>query len=175
MALKVLTTQSCSRAQAIVLKALTIKIANCKEGAYRLYTTHPTICDHGYWLCGSNNLPDKTSYKNPEASWDKKHNPHPWLNIKQNEQVKLFSHTDYSTFGANAKPELVPLFVIIGTGTVGAIAFTIRQAMKNPEASWDKKNNPHPWLNVRHDEQLKLYSHSDYAKLENARPESKTL
>lgn len=32
--------------------------------------------------------------------------------------------------------QLVPLFVIIGTGTVGAIAFTIRQAMKNPEARY---------------------------------------
>jgi len=31
-------------------------------------------------------------------------------------------------------PELAPLFVIIGTGCVGAVAFTIRQATKNPEA-----------------------------------------
>ncbi|PFX20025.1 NADH dehydrogenase [ubiquinone] 1 alpha subcomplex subunit 4 [Stylophora pistillata] len=53
-------------------------------------------------------------------------------------------------------PELTPLFLIIGTGCAGAVAFTIRQATKNPEASWDKKNNPHPWLNVKHDEQLKL-------------------
>jgi len=31
-------------------------------------------------------------------------------------------------------PELVPLFVIIGTGCAGAAVFTIRQATKNPEA-----------------------------------------
>ena len=30
--------------------------------------------------------------------------------------------------------QLAPLFVIIGTGCVGAAAFTIRQATKNPEA-----------------------------------------
>ena len=30
--------------------------------------------------------------------------------------------------------QLAPLFVIIGTGCAGAIAFTIRQATKNPEA-----------------------------------------
>lgn len=69
-------------------------------------------------------------------------------------------------------PELAPLFVIIGTGCVGAVAFTIRQATKNPEACWDRKNNPHPWLNVKHNEQLKLYSHTDYSKLQNARPEA---
>ncbi|KAL9967784.1 hypothetical protein ACROYT_G026077 [Oculina patagonica] len=66
-------------------------------------------------------------------------------------------------------PELVPLFVIIGAGCTGAVTFTIRQALKNPEACWDKKNNPHPWLNVKHNEQLKLYSHADYSKFENVR------
>ncbi|XP_022799432.1 cytochrome c oxidase subunit NDUFA4-like [Stylophora pistillata] len=71
-------------------------------------------------------------------------------------------------------PELTPLFLIIGTGCAGAVAFTIRQATKNPEASWDKKNNPHPWLNVKHDEQLKLYSHTDYSKLEKARPDAES-
>lgn len=69
-------------------------------------------------------------------------------------------------------PELTPLFVIIGAGCAGAVAFTIRQATKNPEASWDKKNNPYPWLNVKHDEQLKLYSHTDYSKLQKARPDA---
>ena len=32
--------------------------------------------------------------------------------------------------------QLAPLFVIIGTGCVGAVAFTIRQATKNPEARY---------------------------------------
>lgn len=44
--------------------------------------------------------------------------------------------------------QLAPLFVIIGTGCVGAVAFTIRQATKNPEAwyvggrqFWEKSVN----------------------------------
>ena len=28
--------------------------------------------------------------------------------------------------------------------------------------SWDKKNNPHPWLNVKHDEQLKVSIYSSF-------------
>ena len=40
--------------------------------------------------------------------------------------------------------QLAPLFVIIGTGCVGAVAFTIRQATKNPEAwcVWEKSLYP---------------------------------
>lgn len=67
-------------------------------------------------------------------------------------------------------PEIAPLIVIVGTACLGGIAFTIRQAVKNPDASWDRKNNQHPWLNIKADEQVKLYSHTDYSKLQNTRP-----
>lgn len=57
--------------------------------------------------------------------------------------------------------QVIPLLVIMGTATTGATAFLIRQATKNPEACWDKKNNPHPWLNIKPDEQVKLYKPSN--------------
>ncbi|KAL9967783.1 hypothetical protein ACROYT_G026076 [Oculina patagonica] len=69
-------------------------------------------------------------------------------------------------------PEIAPLIVIVGTASLGAIAFGIRQATKNPEAVWDKKNNPHPWLNIKQDEQVKLYSHTDYSKLDKTKTEA---
>ncbi|XP_068716071.1 cytochrome c oxidase subunit NDUFA4-like [Montipora foliosa] len=67
-------------------------------------------------------------------------------------------------------PEVIPLIVIVCGACTAGIGFTIRQAMKNPDASWDRRNNQHPWLNIKANEQVKLYSHTDYSQFENNRP-----
>jgi len=46
----------------------------------------------------------------------------------------------------------------------------LRLATQNPDATWDRKNNPYPWQKIKHNERLKFYSHTDYSKLENTRP-----
>lgn len=67
-------------------------------------------------------------------------------------------------------PEIAPLVLIVSGACVGAIGMTIRAAMTNPDASWDRANNQHPWLKIKPNEQVKLYSHSDYSKFESDRP-----
>lgn len=66
-------------------------------------------------------------------------------------------------------PEVIPLLVIIGTAATGATAFLIRQATKNPDACWDRKNNPHPWLHIKENEQVKLYSPSHHSQMESVK------
>ncbi|NWT67120.1 NDUA4 oxidase, partial [Prunella fulvescens] len=52
--------------------------------------------------------------------------------------------------------QLIPLFVIIGSGGVGASLYLMRLAMFNPDVSWDKKNNPEPWNKMAPNEQYKV-------------------
>ncbi|XP_031564668.1 cytochrome c oxidase subunit NDUFA4-like [Actinia tenebrosa] len=68
-------------------------------------------------------------------------------------------------------PELVPLFVCVGAGCVGCAWFIGRTAIYHPDASFDKKNNPYPWNKVKHNEQRRLYTQSDYSKIEKKNPD----
>uniref|UniRef100_A0A8D2PJK8 Cytochrome c oxidase subunit NDUFA4 n=1 Tax=Zosterops lateralis melanops TaxID=1220523 RepID=A0A8D2PJK8_ZOSLA len=69
-------------------------------------------------------------------------------------------------------PRLIPLFVIIGAGGVGAGLYLMRLAMFNPDVSWDKKNNPEPWNKMSPSDQYKLYSvNMDYSRLKKDRPD----
>ena len=40
--------------------------------------------------------------------------------------------------------QLIPLFVALGFGVSLSTFFTLRTALKNPDVSWDRKNNPEP-------------------------------
>ncbi|TRZ19818.1 hypothetical protein HGM15179_007310 [Zosterops borbonicus] len=73
---------------------------------------------------------------------------------------------------AKKHPALIPLFVIIGAGGVGAGLYLMRLAMFNPDVSWDKKNNPEPWNKMSPSDQYKLYSvNMDYSRLKKDRPD----
>ncbi|XP_066174138.1 cytochrome c oxidase subunit NDUFA4 [Sylvia atricapilla] len=73
---------------------------------------------------------------------------------------------------ARKHPALIPLFVIIGSGGVGAGLYLMRLAMFNPDVSWDKKNNPEPWNKMAPSDQYKLYSvNMDYSRLKKDRPD----
>ncbi|NWY10048.1 NDUA4 oxidase, partial [Aphelocoma coerulescens] len=52
--------------------------------------------------------------------------------------------------------QLIPLFVIIGSGGVGAGLYLMRLAMFNPDVCWDKKNNPEPWNKLSPSDQYKV-------------------
>ncbi|CAH3017406.1 unnamed protein product [Porites evermanni] len=98
----------------------------------------------------------RAAMRNPDASWDRANNQHPWLKIKPNEQVKL-----------------IPLFVVVGAGCVGAAGYVMRLALKNPDCTWDRKNNPYPWQKIKHNECKKFYSIVDFKTLEDPRPNVK--
>ncbi|KAJ7365667.1 NADH dehydrogenase 1 alpha subcomplex subunit 4 ndufa4 [Desmophyllum pertusum] len=68
-------------------------------------------------------------------------------------------------------PELIPLFITVGVGCVGAGYYILRLATKNPDCTWDRKNNPYPWQKIKHNDCIKFYSHADYSKLEKTRPD----
>uniref|UniRef100_A0A8D2MSZ4 Cytochrome c oxidase subunit NDUFA4 n=2 Tax=Passerellidae TaxID=1729112 RepID=A0A8D2MSZ4_ZONAL len=68
--------------------------------------------------------------------------------------------------------QLIPLFVIIGSGGVGASLYLMRLAMFNPDVSWDKKNNPEPWNKMAPNDQYKFVSvNMDYSRLKKDRPD----
>ncbi|MGH0140066.1 UNVERIFIED_CONTAM: hypothetical protein FKN15_070827 [Acipenser sinensis] len=54
-------------------------------------------------------------------------------------------------------PSLIPLFVFIGTGAVGACMYLARLALRNPDVSWDRKNNPEPWNKMNPTSQYKVW------------------
>ncbi|OWK62080.1 cytochrome c oxidase subunit NDUFA4 [Lonchura striata] len=73
---------------------------------------------------------------------------------------------------AKKHPALIPLFVIIGSGGIGASLYLMRLAMFNPDVSWDKKNNPEPWNKMAPNDQYKLFSiNMDYSRLKKDRPD----
>nr|XP_009679142.1 PREDICTED: NADH dehydrogenase [ubiquinone] 1 alpha subcomplex subunit 4 [Struthio camelus australis] len=68
--------------------------------------------------------------------------------------------------------QLIPLFLIIGSGGVGAALYVMRLAVFNPDVCWDKKNNPEPWNKLSPSDQYKFYSvNVDYSKLKKDRPD----
>ncbi|XP_033099243.1 cytochrome c oxidase subunit NDUFA4-like [Anneissia japonica] len=51
---------------------------------------------------------------------------------------------------------LVPLFISVGAGALLAAYYLGRLAIKSPDASWDRKNNPHPWTKIKPDQNIKF-------------------
>ncbi|KAG0165807.1 NADH dehydrogenase 1 alpha subcomplex subunit 4 ndufa4 [Apophysomyces sp. BC1015] len=53
------------------------------------------------------------------------------------------------------KPEIAPLFVILG-GALGWAGFMGYRQLRSPEVTLDHKNNPHPWQEIKEGDQVKL-------------------
>ncbi|XP_010902349.1 cytochrome c oxidase subunit NDUFA4 [Esox lucius] len=69
-------------------------------------------------------------------------------------------------------PALIPLLVFISGGTIMSGTYLARLALRNPDVSWDRKNNPEPWNNIAPNEQYKLFAvNMDYSKLKKDRPD----
>lgn len=58
-------------------------------------------------------------------------------------------------------PSLIPLFVSLGIGVAFASLYTLRLATKNPDVTWDRKNNPEPWQAYA-EKQYKFFSPSGF-------------
>lgn len=69
-------------------------------------------------------------------------------------------------------PALVPLFIFIGGGMAMSMTYLARLALRNPDVSWDRKNNPEPWSKNPPTYQYKFYSvNIDYDKLKKNGPD----
>ncbi|KAF8945912.1 hypothetical protein BGW39_004830 [Mortierella sp. 14UC] len=51
--------------------------------------------------------------------------------------------------------EVIPIYAVLGVACGGAGWYVTRLA-RGPDVTWDRKNNPHPWLNIDQETQLKL-------------------
>uniref|UniRef100_A0A8C1QRJ1 Cytochrome c oxidase subunit NDUFA4 n=1 Tax=Cyprinus carpio TaxID=7962 RepID=A0A8C1QRJ1_CYPCA len=68
--------------------------------------------------------------------------------------------------------KLIPLFIFIGGGATMSMLYLGRIALKNPDCSWDRKNNPEPWNKLGPNDQYKLFTvNMDYSKLKKDRPD----
>ncbi|KAF7204425.1 cytochrome c oxidase subunit NDUFA4 isoform X1 [Nothobranchius furzeri] len=78
-------------------------------------------------------------------------------------------------------PSLIPLFVFIGGGATMSMLYLTRLALKNPDVSWDRTNNPEPWNKMEPNQQYKVEIFSkfsmlfavnmDYSELKKDRPD----
>ncbi|KAG0228898.1 hypothetical protein BGW42_000061 [Actinomortierella wolfii] len=53
------------------------------------------------------------------------------------------------------RTEVLPIYAVLGFAVGGAGWYLTRLA-RGPDVTWDRKNNPHPWLNIDQQTQLKL-------------------
>uniref|UniRef100_A0A3Q2DK13 Cytochrome c oxidase subunit NDUFA4 n=2 Tax=Cyprinodon variegatus TaxID=28743 RepID=A0A3Q2DK13_CYPVA len=69
-------------------------------------------------------------------------------------------------------PALIPLFFFIGGGTTMSLLYLARLGLRNPDVSWDRKNNPEPWNKLSPNYQYKFFTvNMDYSKLKKDRPD----
>ncbi|KAM4524143.1 cytochrome c oxidase subunit NDUFA4 [Odontesthes bonariensis] len=69
-------------------------------------------------------------------------------------------------------PALIPLFIFIGGGAAMSMLYLGRLALKNPDVSWDRKNNPEPWNKLEPTQRYKLFAvNMDYSKLKKEGPD----
>ncbi|KAM8703138.1 hypothetical protein ACLKA7_007849 [Drosophila subpalustris] len=67
-------------------------------------------------------------------------------------------------------PALIPLYVCVAAGAVGAVYYMARLATRNPDVTWNRTSNPEPWQEYKN-KQYKFYSPiRDYSKTESAAP-----
>uniref|UniRef100_A0A3B3X0Y4 Cytochrome c oxidase subunit NDUFA4 n=1 Tax=Poecilia mexicana TaxID=48701 RepID=A0A3B3X0Y4_9TELE len=53
-------------------------------------------------------------------------------------------------------PALIPLFFFIGGGAAMSLMYLARLGLRNPDVSWDRKNNPEPWNKLSPNYQYKV-------------------
>ncbi|CAK6971007.1 cytochrome c oxidase subunit NDUFA4 [Scomber scombrus] len=69
-------------------------------------------------------------------------------------------------------PALIPLAIFISGGAAMSMLYLARLALKNPDVSWDRKNNPEPWNKMGPNDQYKLFAiNMDYSKLKKEGPD----
>ncbi|KAM9780175.1 cytochrome c oxidase subunit NDUFA4L [Neosynchiropus ocellatus] len=69
-------------------------------------------------------------------------------------------------------PALIPLFIFIGGGTAMSMLYLARLGLRNPDVSWDRKNNPEPWTRMAPTQQYKFFTvNMDYSKLKKNGPD----
>jgi len=82
--------------------------------------------------------------------------------------MKGIAFPGLNTQSLNRHYQLIPLLVAIAGGAVLAGGYLLRLATRNPDCSWDKTNNPHPWQKMKPSDQYKFHSVKlDYKNLKH--------
>ncbi|KAJ8253806.1 hypothetical protein COCON_G00204180 [Conger conger] len=69
-------------------------------------------------------------------------------------------------------PALIPLFIFIGGGAAMSMMYLARLALRSPDVSWDRTNNPEPWNKFDPTYRYKFYAvNLDYTKLKKEGPD----
>ena len=55
------------------------------------------------------------------------------------------------------RTETTPI-LIITAGAMFGVGWYLRRLALGPHVTWDRKNNPHPWLSVQQNENVKMMS-----------------
>ncbi|EOR00188.1 NADH dehydrogenase 1 alpha subcomplex subunit 4-like 2 [Wallemia ichthyophaga EXF-994] len=56
--------------------------------------------------------------------------------------------------------ETYPIIAIIG-GAIGGAGWYLARLAQGPEVVWDRKNNPHPWQDIKPGQTTKLLNYND--------------
>ncbi|KAG7154081.1 Cytochrome c oxidase subunit NDUFA4-like, partial [Homarus americanus] len=76
--------------------------------------------------------------------------------------IKFILPATFTTI-LNTQKKLIPLYVCVGAGVVGAAFYTLRLATRNPDVTWNRVTNPEPQQEYA-EKQYKFYSPvRDYA------------
>ncbi|XP_075231634.1 NADH dehydrogenase (ubiquinone) MLRQ subunit [Lycorma delicatula] len=67
------------------------------------------------------------------------------------------------------EPALIPLYVIVGAGCLGAVFYSLRLALKSPDVAWTRKENQ-PYDEYANKQYKFLSPTLDYSKLESKAP-----
>lgn len=54
------------------------------------------------------------------------------------------------------RPELVAIFMSVGSGTVISSLYLLRLATRGPEVTWSRIRNPEPWQSIQPGQRIKF-------------------
>ncbi|XP_037093081.1 cytochrome c oxidase subunit NDUFA4-like [Pollicipes pollicipes] len=70
---------------------------------------------------------------------------------------------NFSLAGLRQNYALIPLVAMLGAALTGVVAFSLRTALRTPDVSYRKQQNPEPWNEYR-DKEYRLYNPKNIPK-----------
>uniref|UniRef100_A0A3B5JYJ4 Cytochrome c oxidase subunit NDUFA4 n=1 Tax=Takifugu rubripes TaxID=31033 RepID=A0A3B5JYJ4_TAKRU len=107
-----------------------------------------------------------TRFLRPQHFSSRRNQDRQWIITRHVVDVRGHSET------AEEPPGSDPSLRFIGGGATMSMLYLSRLALRNPDVSWDRKNNPEPWNKMEPTQQYKLFAvNMDYSKLKKDRPD----
>uniref|UniRef100_A0A674P7C3 Cytochrome c oxidase subunit NDUFA4 n=1 Tax=Takifugu rubripes TaxID=31033 RepID=A0A674P7C3_TAKRU len=110
--------------------------------------------------------PHTRAFSDPQHFSSRRNQDRQWIITRHVVDVRGHSET------AEEPPGSDPSLRFIGGGATMSMLYLSRLALRNPDVSWDRKNNPEPWNKMEPTQQYKLFAvNMDYSKLKKDRPD----